>query len=590
MKTKLVLWGSNAQDERVLIAMQLRAADNKVDILTFPEKVATEEFAQQMMNEWRDNKEVALPEEHTTIERELTVTESLLPDDLRVEKGDIIQRAQTEWHFVVLSSKLFDVYRGELEDLRQKINAADRYENSLWDNLKSFWDKVQEQVKDRNLFKDHADALRDNTNELFSHMKTLRAKMDEEFRNRSKELMETFHKTIDDIHERMSSGTRLAPLFEELKDLQRKFRDARFTREHRSKVWNKLDSAFKAVKEKRFGKDALQDSSPLQRINRRYDGLISAIEKMQRSIKRDQDELTFQRKKIETTDGQLEAQIRQAKILMIEERIRSKEEKLNEMASTQKDLEKRIENLKERERKRVEREEMEKARALAKEKIKEEIKKQEEARKDSEDELEKAAGAILGGPEDEAAQAEESAAAPAAEAEASVAESEEKPAPEQEAQEAAPEPAAEEEAPVAEAEEKPAPEPEVQEAAPEPAAEAEAPVAESEEKPAPEQEAPEAAPEPVAEAEAPVAEAEEKPASEQEAQEAAPEPVAEAEASVAEAEEKPAPEQEAQEAAPEPAAEAEAPVAEAEEKPEPETDASSAKTETPEEVIEEKKD
>lgn len=401
MKTKLVLWGSNAQDEKVLIAMQLREKDNRVDIWTFPEAVATKEFEQQMMNEWREDQEVPFPEGSMHQEVELTVTDSLLPEDLKVDKSDIVLRAQTEWHFVVLSSKMYEMYKSELEALKEKVEALEKFDNSIWENLKGFWDKVQDQVREKNLFRDHSNSLRELTNEMFGHLKTLRAKMDEEFETISKETMEKFHSILDDIEDRIENGKgKLSHLFDELKEIQQNFRDARFTRDHRAKVWKRLDTAFKNVKEKRFGKEAVTDSTPVNRIQRRYDGLLSAIDKMEKSISRDQSDLDFQKKKVESTDGQLEAQIRQAKIMMIEERIRSKEDKLKEMLATRTELEGKIKVLEEKEAKQKEKEKLEEAKKAAAEKIAQEIKEQEDARKDEEEDLEKAAEIIKGGEED----------------------------------------------------------------------------------------------------------------------------------------------------------------------------------------------
>lgn len=243
MKTKLVLWGANAQDERVLIAMQLRPADNKVDIWTFPQNIATEEFGKSLMNDWRNDQEVEFPDGNTHLERELTISESLLPEDIKVDRGDIIQRAQTEWHFIVLSAKLNAAYQSELEELKEKIDNLKGFDSEIWNSLKDFWSKVQAQTRDRNLFREHANSLRDGTNALFSKLKELRSALDEEFQSFSKEHFESFMNTLEGIEKRVFEGMNLTVIFDELKNLQRKFRETKFTREHRSKVWDRLDSA-----------------------------------------------------------------------------------------------------------------------------------------------------------------------------------------------------------------------------------------------------------------------------------------------------------------------------------------------------------
>ncbi len=379
MKTKLVLWGSNDQDERMLIALELRSKDNKVNIYTFPEPKVTEEFNQKMMQEWRDGNSVEFPEGYQSFESELTVAESILPEKIKVERGDLVQRAQTEWHFIVLSSKLNATYQSELDQFKDKIDQLQKFDQPTWDGLKQFWNKVQEQVRERNLFKEHADSLRDSTNALFAHLKELRSKLDEVFKQQSQKNHDDFINRLEEIEQKIAEGLRLQNIFEDLKKIQRNFRETKFTKEHRSNVWQKLDAYFKVVKEKRFGSKG-DDKSPTERLKRRYDGLLAAIEKMERSIKRDRDALEFQNRKIARTDGQLEAQIRQAKILMIEERIRSKEEKLGEMMQTKGELEKRIESQKVKDAKRLEKQKLEDAKKAAEQKIAEEIKYAAQAR------------------------------------------------------------------------------------------------------------------------------------------------------------------------------------------------------------------
>ena len=130
MRSRIVVWGINSKEEKVLLAIALNADENKIDIWSIPEREITEEFFNQMMSEWREGKDLDIPSSAEHRINELTMSDSILPDDIKVERSDVIQRAQMEWHFVVLSSKLYRNFKTELEDFSDKVKRLEIFDQS----------------------------------------------------------------------------------------------------------------------------------------------------------------------------------------------------------------------------------------------------------------------------------------------------------------------------------------------------------------------------------------------------------------------------------------------------------------------------
>ena len=334
MKTKLVLWGENAEKERVLLALQLHTNSNKVSVWSFPETVATPEFTQQMYD-WRDDKEFTFPENTTHFESDLSVTGGLLPEGLTAEKPEMISRAQSEWHFIVLSSKMHEALKSELAGLGDKIHAMEKYNYELWDNLKGYWNKVQDNVRDKNLFREHADELRLTSNELFDKLKVARTAISQEFEQNSKKWFENFNTKLDDIETRIKAGmnAQFPKIFDQLRDTQNQFRDQKMTKDHANEVWNRIDNLFKAFKEKKYGPNNAQNNANNE--NRaKGSGLEDATAKMKASIDRDKKDLEYEQKRADNSANQLEEQLRQARINIIKDRINSKMVKYDDMVKT----------------------------------------------------------------------------------------------------------------------------------------------------------------------------------------------------------------------------------------------------------------
>ncbi|MFN0213874.1 MAG: hypothetical protein ACKVT2_06420 [Saprospiraceae bacterium] len=350
MKNKIVIWGSNAENEKVLIALELKSETSKVLVHVIPESIMDDAFAQKMMQDWRDgNAEVTFPEGSQTLERELSITDSILPEGLKVDRTDLVQRAQTEWHFIVLSDKLYAAYKQELAEFKEKIDSLSTYDNTIFTSLRSFWDKVQNQSRERNLYRQHADELRDGINALFEHIKLARKRVNSEFNEASKSVYSNFSKALDEIEESIASGSaKFGAVFDELKKMQREYHNTRMSNEHRNKLWERLDAAFKRAKERKFGPE-VNAGTVADRHDKRLSGLEDAIKRLEESLRRDDEELAFQREKVNASEGQLEAQIRGAKIKMIEERVNGKRERLAELTKARADVQRQANTAHEKE-------------------------------------------------------------------------------------------------------------------------------------------------------------------------------------------------------------------------------------------------
>ncbi|CAA6812520.1 MAG: Unknown protein [uncultured Aureispira sp.] len=339
MKTKLVLWGTKGTEEnaqKVLMALELNPETNKVKSWFFEGEEASEEFSKALMEQWRKGQAVAFPEGVVAQEAPLSASTGLVPEDIITDKTELLARTQTEWIFIVLSTKLYKNYQVELEELQEEVDALKSYSKDMWGRMKDFWAKVQMQIGEQNLFREHTNNLRGRTNEMFAQLKKMRSQEDAKFESEATDNYNKLVAILEPIElliEKESADLQKA--FDKLKTLQQNFKNAKLTRTLRSKLWDRIDDAFKKVKAKRS-----PNSSPEGRLTRRIEGLKVAIDKMEKSIGRDKKELSIQNDKINSGDvSQLETQLREVRAKLIRERIDSKSKKLEDMYNTMKDLE-----------------------------------------------------------------------------------------------------------------------------------------------------------------------------------------------------------------------------------------------------------
>lgn len=362
MKTRFALWAiMPAKEEeqaevKRLVALELRPNDDQYDVWIFDEANSSEENSQKLNSTWAKNKgkDVELPTDTAQHQaKPLRASEEFLFGGFEPEQKDMASRIVTEWLFICASHKAFLNYCSEIEELKQRITNLNSYDRTLFEELKTFSTRVQEQVQEKNIFKEQADKLRETINLLFDDLKLLRAEQESSMNEEFKKAMAIITAKLDSLEEQLNSGkANLTAHFNELKEAQVQMHELKLGRDNRKLIIERLDTLFNKNKELRFGNKTKEGGAPsnhkpnesfADHLAKRIEGLQKAIDSMQESVDRDLNENENLEKRIKSGNAtQMEAQLRQAKASLVQERVKSKQLKLDDMNATMQDLQKQF--------------------------------------------------------------------------------------------------------------------------------------------------------------------------------------------------------------------------------------------------------
>lgn len=327
MQSRFTAKGVTSDDKDVLLAYELKQEEFKVNLFVVPKKALKAEMLEQLEKNWVEGEAFEFPEGTTEISPNLNA-ESILPDDIRSGEAGKIRIKQNEWAYSLLTAKLWESYLLELEELKKKAAELTHYDRQLFDDSKSFWERVLEHRKERDISQESLDKIKDDVNAIFEKLKTFRKSESAEFETASAKSRDEILARLESIRGRTNEKANFKVLLDELKNVQADSRKNRYSKADDAQLRKAIDSTYQFVNEQR--NHFFSDKNAA-----RIKGLNDVIERMEVSLSRDKKDLEYMQKKTESNKiSSLEMQLIKVKSNMLNETIASKEEKLKDIRAT----------------------------------------------------------------------------------------------------------------------------------------------------------------------------------------------------------------------------------------------------------------
>ncbi len=327
MLSRFTATGVTADDKEVVLAYQLKEEEFKVDLFIVPRKSLKGETLEQLQKNWVEGEAFEFPKATKEVAPNLNA-ESILPEDIRSDEAGKIRIKQNEWAYTLLTAKLWESYLNELEELKKKATDLAQYDRQLFEDAKSFWERVLEHRKERDISQERLDKIKDDVNSIFEKLKTFRKTESAEFEAASAKLRDEIIAKLEDLKKRANEKANFKALLEEFKGIQGESKKNRYSKADDVLLRKTLDSAFQYINEQRSHFFSDMTSS-------RVKGLNEVIERMEKSLSHDRKDLEYYQRKAESSKvSSLESQLIKVKTNMLSETVASKEEKLKDIRQT----------------------------------------------------------------------------------------------------------------------------------------------------------------------------------------------------------------------------------------------------------------
>jgi chromosome segregation ATPase len=333
MQQRIVMWGEIGTDNKALVTIQLLENDAKIIINAFPKDIVTKELQDKIFVEWKNGGEIEFPE--TTFQWTIDANQdNILPENVKVERPELITQIQHKWSRKIMSAKVMQLLTDETEHILQSIDSIQNYDQKLWDKAKQQWDKIADYQKKGEITWEQTTLLKEKINLVFDALKAVKRITSEHDVEQSRILSKNFEATIEQLQNKLIYPDEWKHIFEELKKIQEELKEAPIRWNSKKNLYDKINSIYDDLKKYRATENINKSKSRIKQLNQILSGIYE-------SINREKDNYEMQVEKMQHyTRGRVQLDEIKNRFSYILDRIKEKENKAENIKKTIAEVEK----------------------------------------------------------------------------------------------------------------------------------------------------------------------------------------------------------------------------------------------------------